>query len=99
MITAVVMLRRLMLVSAIAVLSAGPAAAQMESPGTQGSGIGIPVNQQRPPSAEEIEKQKATDKAYDAAIHKIPDKKASTDPWGAIRPTAPAAKSKQPAQQ
>lgn len=82
------MLRRLMLASAIAAFCVGPAAAQNNA----GSGSGtqdrlsIPLSYKPPPTPEEIEKQKAADKAYDAAIHKIPDKKTSSDPWGTIRP-------------
>ena len=89
------MLRRLMQVSAITILLAGPAAAQVQGSGGQDSHFGIPVNQQRPPTAEEIEKRKAVDSAYDAAVRKIPDKKSTADPWGTIRPTAPTAKNKQ----
>ena len=33
---------------------------------------------------------KAVDKAYNAAIQKIPDKKSSPDPWGGVRPTSSA---------
>jgi hypothetical protein len=29
-------------------------------------------------------------------LHKIPDKKATVDPWGNIRPTAPAAAKNKP---
>jgi hypothetical protein len=56
---------------------------------------GVPLNPKRPLTAEEAAKKKATDEAYQAAIKKIPDKKASADPWGTIRPTAPASKNKQ----
>jgi hypothetical protein len=38
----------------------------------------------RPPTEEEVAKQKAADEAYKAAIGKIPAKK-STDPWGQVR--------------
>jgi hypothetical protein len=80
------MLRKLMITGAIVAILIGPAAAQ--------DSFGIPVNPKRPPSELEIEKQKARDRDYDAAMKKIPDKKTSDDPWGVIRPS-PAAKNKQ----
>jgi hypothetical protein len=51
----------------------------------------VPFKSESPPSQEQIERQKAADKAYQAAIRKLPDKKSSADPWGDVRP----AKSKQ----
>ncbi len=60
--------------------------------------FGVPLNPKRPLTPEEIERKKAADDAYRAAIQKIPDKKTSADPWGTIRPAAPA-KSKPPPQQ
>jgi hypothetical protein len=83
------MLRRLIQASAIAVLFAGPAAAQ--------DTVSVPLNYKPPPTQEQTDKQKAADKAYDAAVKKIPEKKASSDPWGTIRSTptsAPQAKNK-----
>jgi hypothetical protein len=43
-----------------------------------------------PPSAEEVERRKALDKAYKSATDKIPVKKPNNDPWGNIR-SAPSA--------
>jgi len=43
-----------------------------------------------PPSAEELERRKALDKAYKSATEKIPEKKPANDPWGNIR-SAPGA--------
>ena len=80
------MLRKLVRAAVIAAMFVGPAAAQ--------DNFGIPVNPKRPPSGQDIEKQKATDRDYDAAMKKIPDKKSSGDPWGVIRPS-PTAKNKQ----
>jgi hypothetical protein len=78
------MLRRLVCACAIVPLIAGAAAAQ---------DLSIPFQRKSaPPSQEQIDRQKAADKAYEAAIHKLPDKKSSADPWGDVRP---AAKSKQ----
>ncbi|MGA8650092.1 MAG: hypothetical protein ACLP19_17810 [Xanthobacteraceae bacterium] len=77
------MLRKLVCAGAIVPLITGAAAAQ---------DLSIPFKPKTPPpSQEQIERQKAADKAYDAAIHKIPDKKSPPDPWGDVRP----AKSKQ----
>ena len=79
------MLRKLVQALATIAVCSGPATAQ--------DSFGIPVNPKRPLSGEQIEKQKATDRDYDAAMKKIPDKK-SSDPWGVVRPT-PTAKNKQ----
>jgi hypothetical protein len=80
------MLRKLIRAGAIVAIFVAPATAQ--------DSFGIPVNPKRPPSAEEIEKQKVRDRDYDAAVKKIPDKKTSDDPWGVVRPS-PSAKNKQ----
>ena len=81
------MLRKFIYAGAIIVLTTGAAVAQ--------SNIGIPFKgAATPPSSEQIEKQKATDKAYDAAINKIPDKKAPADPWADVRSGSTANKSK-----
>jgi hypothetical protein len=83
------MLRKLIQAGAILALVTGTAAAQ--------DSVGIPLNARKTMTKEEIEKQKASDEAYKAAMKKIPDKASSTDPWGNIRPGAPtAAKNKQP---
>ena len=42
------------------------------------------------PTPEQVEKQRALEKAYKAAKEKIPEKNAAADPWGTIRP-APGA--------
>jgi hypothetical protein len=89
------MLRKLIPAVAIIALLTVPAAAQINQ-GNQGSNLSIPLNQKVPPTAEEIEKQKARDRDYDAAMKKIPDKKPSGDPWGDIRPNkSTTAKTKQ----
>ncbi len=58
--------------------------------------LGIPLKSATPPSKEEAEKQKAADRAYDAALHKIPERKTPVDPWGTIRPSAPATAKNKP---
>ena len=47
----------------------------------------------RPLTAEEKERQKGINDAYDAATKKIPDQKAPTDPWGNMRDTGTNQKS------
>jgi hypothetical protein len=86
------MLRKLIRAGAIVAICVGPAAAQ-DPGGSLGSSshLSVPLNQQAPPTAEEIAKQKASDRAYDAAMKKIPDKKSSADPWGDVRPMTPSA--------
>jgi hypothetical protein len=54
------------------------------------SQMSIPLNPKRPPTQEEIDRQKAADQAYDATMQKIPDKKSYADPWGNIRPSPSA---------
>jgi hypothetical protein len=78
------MLRKLIPAVAILSLVAGPAAAQVA--------LSPFKHQERKLTPEEIEKQKAADAAYKAAMDKIPEKKAN-DPWGGIREPTPAASS------
>jgi len=101
------MLRKLLPALAIVALTSGFALAQpvtqsstqsssSPSPASESTTVGIPLNPQRPLTQEEIDKQRAADRAYNAAIQKIPDKKPSGDPWGNIRPSSStAAKTKQ----
>jgi hypothetical protein len=78
------MVRTLIQVVAIVVALSGPAFAQ--------SPVGVPLKApDKPLTQEEIEKQKAADRAYEAAVNKIPDKKSSADPWGNIRQPSPTA--------
>jgi hypothetical protein len=74
-------------------LQAGVIIAMLTGPAfAQDSHLSIPVNPEKPPpTQEEIEKQKAADRAYNTAIQKVPDKKSSVDPWGSIRPSSPSA--------
>ncbi|MGD0025440.1 MAG: hypothetical protein ABSC37_12590 [Xanthobacteraceae bacterium] len=83
------MLRKLMQAAAVIALLTGTASAQMPMPAVHLNG------DKRPPTPEEIEKQKAIDNAYKSATQKIPDKK-PVDPWGNVRPNpSPASKNKQ----
>jgi hypothetical protein len=61
------------------------AAAQLPMPG-----ISLGHDDKPKLTPEELEKQKARDNAYSAAIKKIPEKK-QVDPWGNIRDAAPTA--------
>jgi hypothetical protein len=66
--------------AAIALL-AGPARAQMQTPNVNL----IPELQSKTP--EEKEQEAIKDKAYRESLRKIPDAKASSDPWGGVRST------------
>ena len=65
--------------AAVIVLLAGPAYAQTPNINL------IPELQSRTP--EEKEADAARDKAYKESLKKIPDAKASSDPWGNVRST------------
>src|SRR5881398_2015689 len=69
------------LVGAAVALLAGPAAAQMSTP---------KVNLFSDPASktpEEKEADAVKEKAYRESLKKIPDAKASNDPWGSVRST------------
>jgi hypothetical protein len=70
--------------AAIAVLLAGPAYAQMATPNINL----IPELASKTP--EEKEQEAAQQKAYRESLKKIPDAKASSDPWGTVRSTEPS---------
>jgi len=60
-------------------LPAGPAVAQMPTPS-------INLNPEAPTkSPEEREQDAIKEKAYRESLKKIPDAKASNDPWGGVR--------------
>jgi hypothetical protein len=46
---------------------------------------------------EEVQEEQDREKAYKSGINKIPDQKAKTDPWGAVRATPPTASNQRPA--
>ena len=77
------MLKRLVQTAAIIALLTGTAAAQIP--------MSFPTDSKRTMTPDEIEKQKAVDKAYKSAVDKIPEKKPVADPWGTVRPSPPAA--------
>jgi hypothetical protein len=59
-------------------------------------GLSLGHNDKPALTPEQLEKQRALDKAYKAAKEKIPEKNAAAaDPWGGIRPAAgPSANAK-----
>jgi hypothetical protein len=69
------------LFGAAVALVAGPAAAQMQTPNINL----IPELASKTP--EEREQEAIKDKAYRESLKKIPDSKASNDPWGTVRGT------------
>jgi len=74
------MVRKAILAGAMLALAAGPASAQvMMNP--------FKAPEKRALTPEELEKKKAADAAYKAAMDKIPEKKAGSDPWGNVRET------------
>jgi hypothetical protein len=88
------MLTRLVFAGAIVLLIQGTAAAQYNNGGSNSGGgsgsdhLSVPiVPQDSPPTAEQSWRQKELDKAYEATTRTIPNKKASTDPWGDLRST------------
>jgi hypothetical protein len=75
--------------AALLALLTGPAYAQMPD-------INL-IPEVRSKTPEEIERDKQLDKAYKDSLRKIPDAKASNDPWGGVRSTetpAPQPKAK-----
>jgi hypothetical protein len=81
------MSRTIVKAAMIFVVLAGPAAAQVP----MGFPLGGSTHQM---TQEEVDRQKALDKAYDSAKKKIPDKTAPADPWGSVRAPSPATASK-----
>jgi hypothetical protein len=65
--------------AALIALLAGPAYAQMPD-------INI-IPEARSKTPEEIEQDQLNEKAYKESLHKIPDAKVSSDPWGTVRST------------
>ena len=81
---------RFFVAAAIVGLLAGPASAQVSTPNINL----IPELASKTP--EEREQEAAQQKAYKESLRKIPDAKASSDPWGTVR-SPEAAKSAAPA--
>ena len=77
-------MRILMVATALLVLIAMPAQAQFGGKRPQ-------AGEEKKPDTRE---RKADEKAYKAALEKIPDPKEKYDPWGVARPVDAAKKSK-----
>jgi hypothetical protein len=73
-------------VAALAVLVTGPAYAQMPNINLM---PGDPTK-----TMEQVEQEKARDKAYKDTLKAMPDAKASNDPWGGVRSDAKSAPAK-----
>ena len=76
---------RMLSAAAMVVLLTAPAYAQMSTPNINL----MPELQSKTP--EEKEQDAIKDKAYKDSLRKIPDAKASSDPWGTVRDTPKAA--------
>ena len=72
---------RMLSAAAVVVLLTAPAYAQMSTPNINL----MPEFQSKTP--EEKEQDAIKDKAYKDSLRKIPDAKASSDPWGGVRST------------
>jgi hypothetical protein len=70
---------RIFAVAAVIALLTGPAYAQLDKPHINLL-TDVPSKTQ-----EELDAEAARDKAYKESLRKIPDAKASSDPWGNVR--------------
>ena len=77
-----------LVIAALLVLMAWPAQAQM------GGGGGGGRRHQGEDKSGEPKKSQVDDKAYKAALERIPEPKEKYDPWGAARPAQPDKKQK-----
>ena len=75
-------LLRLICAMAVTAMLSGAASAQFNP--------SINLEQEKHRTPEQIEHDKAIDKAYQSATQKIPDRKVANDPWTDVRPTPPA---------
>jgi hypothetical protein len=71
---------RILGAAAVVLLLAGPAYAQMPN-------INLLQDTTTPKTPEQLEQEAAQQKAYKESLRKIPDAKASSDPWGNVRST------------
>ena len=85
---------KLVLVSVTLPLLSGSAFAQIPAPDSSSSGnpfmpsMSLGAKEEKQLTPEEQERRKQIDADYKAATKKIPDQKASTDPWGGVRPAS-----------
>jgi hypothetical protein len=81
-------MRTFAVAAAMFALIAAPAHAQMGGKRPQGG------DDKKVDSKKVQEKQQADDKAYKAALERIPDSKEKYDPWSITKPAEPAKKPK-----
>ncbi len=72
----------------IGLVAAGPARAQMSGGGSEGPHINL-LSETPSKTPEERELEAERDRKYKDSLKKIPDAKASNDPWGSVRSDAP----------
>jgi hypothetical protein len=78
-------------------LAAVPARAQMSGGGSEAPHVNL-LSDLPSKTADQIEAEQERDRKYRDSLKKIPDAKASNDPWGGVRSDAPkAATTKAPA--
>ena len=80
-------LLRLICAVAVTTVLAGSASAQFPMPS-------VNLEQDKHRTPEQVEHDKAIDRAYQSAAKKIPARKAVNDPWADVRPSPPAAPEK-----
>jgi hypothetical protein len=79
--------RKVICAAVVSAALTGTASAQFPMPS-------INLEQEKHRSPEQIEHDKAIDKAYESATKKIPDQSSANDPWATVRPAPPAATAK-----
>ena len=72
----------------IGLVAAVPARAQMSGGGTEGPHVNL-LSDLPSKTPEEREAEAERDRKYKDSLKKIPDAKASNDPWGSVRSDAP----------
>jgi hypothetical protein len=68
--------------AALTAALAGTAAAQLPMPS-------VNLEQEKHRTPQQIEQDKAIDRAYQSATKKIPDQQSSNDPWAGVRSSPP----------
>ena len=74
--------------AALLTLAAAPARAQMSGGGSEGPHVNL-LSDVPSKTPEEREAEAERDRKYKDSLRKIPDAKASNDPWGSVRSDAP----------
>ena len=58
--------------------------------------VNIAMPTEKYKTQDDVDRDKKRDQDYKASLQKMPDQKASDDPWGNVRSTAPAAAEPKP---